>query len=90
MKKILITASALTLCACTVPDNATGIRSDEAGTEADRTHYIWTDPDTGCDYVKTVGYPEAVMPRISSDGFHVHCADQKAGRVVISPEGAAQ
>lgn len=87
MKAALIVAGCVALAACHSPDNATGISADGTN-DADRTHYIWTDPDTGCDYIKTSGYPEAVMPRISSDGFHVQCADQKAGRVRIAPEAS--
>lgn len=69
----IFAVAALALAGC----EATGEPVPTEGAASSRLR-VWTDAETGCDYLSVTGYPEVLMPRISSDGFHVLCAEQKA------------
>lgn len=49
---------------------------------AHRALLVWTDPQTGCDYIAPSGSTSTgVMPRVAADGFHAYCRSQKAERL---------
>lgn len=81
-RTILIAAIGLSLASCGKSDEQIAIEATwtpEQRTQAEvGSHTVWTDPVTGCDYIKphpSVSY--GVMPRTDRDGFHAYCAEQK-------------
>lgn len=81
MKKSLLIFAAVALSGCgeyVEPSGSTRPQQTRDG-ERTTTTPIWTDPETGCDYLMPTGYAsDGFMPRTAPDGFHVLCAEQKA------------